>query len=160
MMLALRSATLVAGSLAACLLVSACSKEPTAQAPGKQRVEIADSRMVLPIVPGSAGAAYFTVNNGTDRAIRIAAIDVDGADMAMIHKTVNANGRSSMEMLMSIDVPAHQSVSFAPGGLHVMLTGLSPKLVAGSKARMTLTYEDGGKAQVDMPVVSGTDAAE
>ncbi|MEO7247693.1 MAG: copper chaperone PCu(A)C [Novosphingobium sp.] len=119
----------------------------------KDGVEIVDARLVLPIVSGGPGAAYFTVNNGTDAPISIVTVEVAASDMAMMHETLQTGGHSAMQMLGKVDVPAHQSVAFAPGGKHVMVTGMSPNLKANTMTYLTLTYGDGDKSRTELPVV-------
>lgn len=148
--------TLLAGLLGAPLVLAACKKEPEAPpVPNvKAGIEIANARLVLPVVSGGAGAVYFTVTNATAQTVTISAIDVKGASMAMMHETLNTGGKSTMSMLDKVDVPANGTATFAPGGKHVMLTGLDAKLKPGRKSKLTLTFDDGDRASVELPVIS------
>ncbi len=142
-------------SLAAC----GSSDKPPRLENSKAGVEITDARLVLPIVSGGAGAAYFTVNNGTESPISIMTVEVAASTMAMMHETLDTGGHSGMQMLGKVDVPAHQSVAFAPGGKHVMVTGMSPQLKVNTVSYLTLTYADGDKSRTELPVVSPAAAA-
>ena len=48
------------------------------------------------------------------------------------------------ELKGGIEIPAHGSVTLAPGGLHLMFIGLKAPLVAGEKLPVTLTFEKAG----------------
>ena len=141
--------------IALSLLLAACGSddETPRLENSKNGVEIVDARLVLPIVSGGAGAAYFTVNNGTDAPISIVTVEVAASSMAMMHETLDTGGHSSMQMLGKVDVPAHQSVAFAPGGKHVMVTGMSPQIKVNTMTYLTLTYGDGDKSRTELPVV-------
>ena len=148
--------TCLAGLIAAPLLLAACKKEPEAPpVPNvKAGIEIANARLVLPVVSDNPGAVYFTITNGTAQTVTIAVIDVRGAAMAMMHETVNSGGKSTMVMLNKVDVPANGTATFAPGGKHVMVTGLDRSLRPGAKSKLTLTFDDGDRAAVELPVIS------
>lgn len=139
--------------LAGPLALSACNPADTAMPTAKKGLTIEDAHLVLPAVSGGDGAAYFKVNNGTDGDVKIVTIDVQGANMAMMHETLETGGHSTMQMLGSLTVPAHGSVAFEPGHKHVMVSGISKEIAANTMTRLTLTFDDGDKAVADLPVV-------
>ncbi|MFM5932361.1 MAG: copper chaperone PCu(A)C [Novosphingobium sp.] len=116
-------------------------------------ITIVEPRLVLPIVKDSAGAVYFTIANETDKPQKILSIDVGGTDMAMIHDTIDKGGVSSMQMVQSATVPANGSMVFAPGGRHVMVTGLKPELQAGVNTLLKVNFDNGDIAAVAIPVI-------
>ena len=101
-------------------------------------VKVTDARLVLPAVKGNPAAAYFTLAGRGKIAPVLTSVKIDGAGKTMIHETVGG----TMNMLDKVSVPAGGSVAFAPGGKHVMVFGLSPKLSAGTSTRLTLTFDD------------------
>lgn len=154
--------TCLAGILALPLMLAACKKEPEAPAVPNMKagIEIANARLVLPVISGSAAAAYFTITNTTAQTVTISTIDVRGAKMAMMHETAGSGAHSTMSMLAKLDVPAESSVTFAPGGKHVMLTGLDAGLKPGGKARMIITFDDGDRAAADLAILPATSSGE
>lgn len=141
--------------LVAALLISGCNRNqpPPLNGNPKEGVTITDARLVMPIVSGTPAAAYFTVVNDSDKPAQLMTIDVMGAQMAMMHETIMTGDKARMQMLQSVDVPAHGAVKFEPGGKHVMVTGLAPELKANVMSRITLTFSDGDKVAEDLPVV-------
>ena len=57
-----------------------------------------------------------------------------------------------MRQVQSIDVPAGGTAELKPGGLHVMLIGLSQPLTLGTKIPLTLTFERAGPVTVEVMV--------
>jgi copper(I)-binding protein len=57
-----------------------------------------------------------------------------------------------MAMVDSVDVPAHGSISFAPGGYHLMCVRPADRVKPGNTVEMTLTFDDGGALTVDFRV--------
>ena len=53
------------------------------------------------------------------------------AATAEVHETTHNNGIMKMRPVAVVPVPSHQTVTFSPGGYHIMLMGLKHKLVAG-----------------------------
>jgi copper(I)-binding protein len=108
-------------------------------------VSVTNARLVLPPVAGNPGAVYFDIANGSDSQLAIASAAVTGAGMAMLHATSTRDSTAAMVHVEEVPFPARQTVSFAPGGLHVMVHDLGPEIVAGSTAEVTLTFIDGDK---------------
>jgi len=148
----------------AVLALSGCQKadqianaatDAASQAPdAKPGLSVASGKLVLPAVKGNPGSAYFVVTNGGDKPVHVAAVDVAGAGMAMMHETRDAGGHSTMEMLMNPEVPAHGSLIFAPGSKHVMVMDLTDAIAPGKPAEMTLTFDDGDKLSTPLEVVT------
>ena len=54
----------------------------------------------------------------------------------------------SMSRVLGIPIPPHRSATLEPGGLHVMLIGLTQSLDPGSRIDLVLQFDDGGSALV------------
>ncbi len=87
----------------------------------------------------TTGAAYLTVtdNGGADSLIGAA---TPVAASATLHQTTTDNGIKRMRPVPSLPLEAGKSVTFAPGGYHIMLMGLTHKLKAGEQFPLTLTF--------------------
>jgi periplasmic copper chaperone A len=114
-------------------------------APG---VVVTDATVRLPAVPGTPGAAYFTVSQGSGAPRRIAGVHVEGAERTEMHETVTRNGISSMQPVKDVAIESGKSVQFKPGGLHVMLFDVADTLKAGGTAELTITLDNGDKVSV------------
>lgn len=144
----------------ALLVLGACHGQPaapeateTAQAT-QAAVQVSDARLVLPAVPGHPAAAYFTIANLSGQPATITAIAIDGAGKAEMHVTEGG----AMQPLPRLDLGAGQTSQFGPGGKHVMVFDLAPKLVAGGSTTITFTLADGRKTTAQA-AIQGAGAA-
>jgi periplasmic copper chaperone A len=100
-------------------------------------------------VPGSdVAAAYFTASNtGTSPAL-IVGIRSPVATGAMIHETTLVGTTSTMRPREQLSLAPGQTVHLAPGGMHVMLTGLKQALTPGAQVPLVLQLAGGGDITV------------
>ncbi|HVM81504.1 MAG TPA: copper chaperone PCu(A)C [Stellaceae bacterium] len=104
--------------------------------------------------PGGAktGAVYLTVVNGTASDDKIVGASTPAAREAQLHTMIDDNGVMKMRELKSIDVKAGATVTLKPGGMHVMLLGLTKPLKPGDSFSLTLEFEKGGKKELAVAV--------
>lgn len=153
------------------LTLAACgqkAEDPTAQASSSTTagpesapgIAVTDAMVRLPAVPGTPGAAYFTVSQGSGAPRKIAAVHVEGVERAEMHETTERNGISSMQQVKDVPIDAGKSVQFKPGGLHVMLFDVADTLKAGGTTELTITLDNGDKISVPARIESlgGTSA--
>jgi copper(I)-binding protein len=74
------------------------------------------------------------------------------ADKAEMHRTATENGISHMDAVADLPLKANGGVTFSPGGLHVMLTGLKQPLKAGDNFPLTLNFAKAGAVTVSVSV--------
>ena len=147
------------------LALSACGQDKPQPAPSesasaaapigpesKPGLSLSAGRLVLPAVKGNPAAAYFTLANTSDKPVTIAAVDVAGGGMAMLHETTTKDGRSSMGELANPAAPAGGQLVFAPGGKHVMVMDVPADWKAGGSAEMTLVFADGDKLSAQLAI--------
>ncbi len=126
---------------------------PAAAAEGGVTLSDGYIRMIIPSRPA---AGYFTLTNNGDAARNLVAAASPGCGSIMLHQSKSSNGVESMVPVKSVDVPAHGSVSFAPGGYHLMCMKPAATLKPGTSVPVTLTFQDGGTLSTDFPVRSAT----
>lgn len=104
--------------------------------------------------PGAVknGAVYFTITSSLDDKIMAASSPV--AEKVEIHEHRMDNGIMSMRAVPIVSLAHNQSVTFEPGGFHVMLIGLKQKLVEGQVFPLTLILEHGGMVETKVTVGS------
>lgn len=97
---------------------------------------------------GSPAVMYLWITNPTSRADTVMAVRVAGADSAQVHRNMSmGNGMEHMTPVPALPVNAHDTVKFVPGGLHIMVFGLSPAVRAGDSTSVTVTFRNAGDAQ-------------
>lgn len=150
-----------AGALIAAL--AACQQQTAPESPAseaaapavpdaKPGLALSDGRLVLPAVKDNPGAAYFSLANSSDKPAEIAAVDVAGAGMAMLHETMQMDGYSTMNEMKSPAIQPGETLVFAPGGKHVMVYKLPEALKPGATVEMTITFADGDKLSAPLAV--------
>ena len=140
-------------ALSACQEPKPAKQEPAAvqsQAGPEARpgITVAGGRLVLPVIAGNPGAAYFQIDNSAGANVAIAAIAINGAEKAEIHQTT----ADKMIDVDSVDIAPSTSIKFEPGQLHVMAFNLAPQLKAGGTTEMTITFADGDKVSAPLKI--------
>ena len=110
------------------------------------------SRALPAVAPN--GAAYFRIENGGSGANRIVSVSSPVADRAEIHTHEMDGGVMKMRHVHWVDVPARGTVSFEPGGLHVMLIGLQQALVDGESFPLTLELDTAETIEVTVEITA------
>ena len=123
---------------------------PAAWAADPIAVSDAYARAVPPGQPNSA--AFMTLTNRSDQARALVTATSPAAKTVELHTHTNEGGLMRMRRIERIEIPAGGSVQLKPGGLHVMLIGLTGDLVPGGNLALELTFDDGSRAQVQAPV--------
>ena len=99
--------------------------------------------------PGSdVAAAYLTLHNLSTRTISIIGVGSPRARQAMIHESTLVNGQSRMRPHEHVALRAGETLRFTPGGLHIMLQGLTRPLSPGEEVPIELSLEGGGSVAV------------
>jgi copper(I)-binding protein len=101
--------------------------------------------------PATTGAAYVTLM-GADQPDSLVGASTPVAATAEVHETTNDNGVMKMRPVGAIPIPPHQTVTLSPGGYHIMMTGLTHKLVAGESFPLTLTFAHAPPVTVQVKV--------
>lgn len=105
----------------------------------------------------TSAAVYLKIHNGTETVESITDVSSPIANMATLHLSQEVDGVMRMDMQDSVTVPVNETVSFEPGGLHIMLMGLSKPLAEGEVFPVTLSFEKAGDitVYVDVTGLSG-----
>lgn len=125
-------------------------------------IDVRDAR-VLATVPGqSVAAGYMTVRSA--EAATLVSISSGAAKAVQIHTMSMQDGVMRMRPLDRLALPAGQEVRLTPGGMHLMLVGISQPLKAGGTVDLhfTVVKASGDKQTmtIAMPVVDGRDGHE
>jgi hypothetical protein len=106
---------------------------------------IVSSRLVRASIGRSPNtAAYATIANTGDQPDSLVSATCACAAQVGIHSTRMVRGMMTMGDAAPVVIPPHKSITFKPGGLHLMLTGLKEKLVDGGEQNLTLTFQHQG----------------
>lgn len=109
------------------------------------------------IIASRPAAGYFTLLNGGSTPRALVGAQSPACGMLMLHRSTSAGGIDRMEMVDRVAVPPHGSVTFEPGGYHLMCTAPTQDVTPGNSVPVTLKFADGGTLTARFPVrgVSG-----
>jgi copper(I)-binding protein len=99
----------------------------------------------------TAGAAYMTVMGGAQPDTLVGA-STPVATTAEVHESFVDGGMMRMRPVGSLPVPSGKTVTFAPGGYHIMLMNLSHPLMAGETFPLTLKFEHAAPLTINVQV--------
>ncbi len=103
-----------------------------------------------PTVPMRAG--YLTIENHSNRAFKIIAVESEVFTQVDIHESVEKNGMMSMQPLSPLPVPVGATVKLAPGGIHLMMMHPKTALKPGDQVELSLHFDDGNTQALHMTV--------
>ena len=121
-------------------------------AAGGGSLAVADAWARATIGAATVSAVYLTVTNRGDSPDRLVGADAERAGRTMFHRSVVEDGVMKMRHAGAVEIPAGETVRLEPGGLHLMLTGVSPRLDSGERIAVTLRFERGGEMRLSVPV--------
>ena len=98
------------------------------------------------------GAAYVTIVNRGSDGDRLVSVKSPAARRAEIHLHSMAGNVMQHRIMELIEVPSGQTVTFAPGGLHVMLIHITSPFKIGANFPLILKFEHAGSVAVDVVV--------
>jgi copper(I)-binding protein len=133
------------------LLLLACSGDPLLDRVASSRVSVGELELTaiyaLPPFTDAPMPVYFQVTNRGVFPDTMVAATSPITGMAMLHG-------GSMDHRMAVVIPAGETVTLEPGGLHVMLEPpLTVRPVRGDSAAVTLRFARAGSVTVQVPVI-------
>ena len=102
---------------------------------------------VRELLPGSANtAAYVELHNPSDQPVRVIRATSSAVRSIEFHRTARRNNMMSMRRLEAIVVPAQGTLRLEPGGLHLMLFGVT---ALPANVDIQLIFDDGRNQTID-----------
>jgi copper(I)-binding protein len=97
-------------------------------------------------------AGYVVIRNDGDQPVKLTGADSSDYGMAMLHRSMQKNGKDTMEMVDALAIPAHGEVKLAPGGYHLMLMDAKHPIEPGDTVHITLHFAGGETVRTTWPV--------
>ncbi len=96
-------------------------------------------------------AAYVSLDNPGGTPITLRGASCPGVHSVTIHVSADSAGMSRMSSLDALLIPPRTGVTMSPGGIHLMLEGLSRPLRSGASLACTL-HTSTGDVPVSIPI--------
>lgn len=112
-----------------------------------------------PVPPtADVAAVYLVIRNPTEQPDTLIEVAAPHAQRAELHRQVTRDGMMfQMERVETLAVPAGDSVSLSPGGLHVMLFDLATRPAVGDTLDLVLRFRHAGALPIRVLVKSRAD---
>ncbi|WP_379546804.1 copper chaperone PCu(A)C [Qipengyuania sp. DSG2-2] len=146
---------LAGGGLTAC---GETAEAPAGEAAGAVEavpgLTIENARLVLNAVAGNPAAIYLDMSYDGERATTVRAASVEGAEKTELHETSEWERKMVMGEMGPLLLNPGDSVTFEPGGKHIMVFGLPDTVEPGQDVDVTLTVVGGDKTSFTAEVVA------
>lgn len=106
----------------------------------------------LAAVPGRPAAGYLTLPIAGDLGALVSVSSPQAGRIEM-HETMTHGNMSSMRPLARIAVRDGETLSFTPGGRHLMIFDLDRSIPAGGQVTLVFHFERGGEQSLSATVV-------
>lgn len=98
--------------------------------------------------PGAIVAGgYVTLRNTGTTADRLISAASPRAQRVELHEMSMSDGMMRMRPVQGIDVPAGETATLAPGGLHIMFINIDAQFRNGEQVPVTLRFERAGAVE-------------
>jgi len=101
---------------------------------------------------GATGGGFLSISNRGAAADRLLSASSPDARAVELHTMIRDGDVMRMRPVASVEIPAGQTVALRPGGLHLMLIGLSQPLREGDAVPVVLRFERAGQVEVALSV--------
>ncbi len=113
----------------------------------------------MPLLAGPEGlgtnsAAYLRLRNNGAQSDRLLGAESSAASRVEIHESWMEGDVMRMRQVDALDLPPRSEVELRPGGLHLMLLGLTGPLIEGEEIELELHFERAGDRTATLPVRS------
>ena len=131
------------------LLAAGCTRDPATAI-------VVSGPWIKEQVPGKAIAAgYLSVENRGAGEEALLGIECTDASAVEMHEMIHENDMMKMRKMEQGLIPGHSTLTFAPGGSHLMLLGLRRELSEGDTVQLTLHFKQAGIRTLSLPVKKG-----
>ncbi|MEO1531250.1 MAG: copper chaperone PCu(A)C [Pseudomonadota bacterium] len=105
-----------------------------------------------PTIPNRPSAGYFGLENTGEAADRLLSASSPAFGRVELHQTSETDGVMRMVKQDAVPIPAGETLSFEPGGYHVMLFDAVEQLAEGDRFPLELVFENAGAVTVELVV--------
>ena len=118
----------------------------------KNAIEISNPFINKPFAGANSAAGYLIIRNKYDKEFNLLQVSTT-LGRAMLHKTTTTEeGVVKMEHLMKVNIPAGDELIMQPGGVHVMIMGISRPLIVGEKIPAKLNFSNDLEMDIEFTV--------
>ena len=111
------------------------------------------ARATPPTAP--TGGGYLSIKNTGTEPDRLMSVSSPAAETVQVHEMKMDGSVMRMRPLDGpLEIKPGETVTLAPGGMHLMMMGLKEPLKQGERVPLTLVFEKAGKIAVEIVVLA------
>ena len=111
------------------------------------------TRATPPTAP--TGGGYLSIKNTGTEPDRLISASSPAAETVQVHEMKMEGNVMRMRPLEgALEIKPGETVTLAPGGMHMMMMGLKGPFKQGERVPLTLVFEKAGKIDIEMVVVA------
>ena len=99
-----------------------------------------------------SNAGYMEISNNSGSPVILQSVKSPQFGMSHIHQTKMEDGLMKMKPVHGLEIPANETVTLEPGGLHIMMMNRTESLNAGDEVDLNLEFSDGQQIAVKATV--------
>ncbi|MDN7125283.1 copper chaperone PCu(A)C [Pseudidiomarina terrestris] len=113
-----------------------------------------DDAWVKPTIPGTEnGAGYVVITNTSETSITLIGVTTEAARAAEVHQHImSEDGMMRMRRVPELVIGPKETVTFQPGGYHVMFFGVKFPFKVGDEVAFQLQFADADALEVNAEV--------
>lgn len=127
------------------LFASACWAESS--------VDIADLSIREPLPGQSMAAGYFELHNSGSEAVELLRVESNFKARIEMHLSFEEEGLMKMRQLEQVVVEPGETLSFKPGGRHLMIMGFDPEALAAENLELSFHFANGESVSAQAELV-------
>lgn len=120
---------------------------------GVDGLTVSKAHLMMPTVTGNPAGVFFDLSYTGTEDLTLESAEVSQSKGTMIHDVVEKDGMKQMVPLGPLTLKGGESVSFAPGGKHIMAMKLDEAVAPGGKVDVKLTFAGGKVASFTADVM-------
>ena len=101
---------------------------------------------------GTNSAVYLILRNDGDEPDRLTGAETAAAEAVEIHESMIEDDVMRMRRVDGVEIPSHGTAELKPGGMHLMLLGLTRSLVEGEEILLTLHFQRSEDQVLTIPI--------
>lgn len=95
------------------------------------------------------GVVYLSIMNKSDSTVYLNGASSKISEMVMLHQTtIDERNIAKMTSIDKVAINPKEKINLEPGGLHLMLKGISGPLMEGDNFSLILYFEKGGSIEI------------
>lgn len=121
-------------------------------------IQVRDAYAKPSLAGVTTGVVFLTISSHHEDSVL--SVSTPAAQSAELHDHLHEGGMMRMRKVDSVALVPGKPVVFRPGGLHVMLFGVSPALKEGDTIALTFTFAHSDPVTIEVPVREAAPAAD